>query len=87
MALTSTGHDPLATWDEEHLLHPWSFDGPSLMIVKGEGSLYWDADGREYIDAKSVTGEPSLRKLPLLKCLSLNFLHCFGTLSMSLLLA
>ena len=24
MALTSTGHDPLATWDEEHLLHPWA---------------------------------------------------------------
>jgi putrescine aminotransferase len=47
----STEHDPLATWDEEHLLHPWSFDGPSLMIVKGQGSLYWDADGREYIDA------------------------------------
>ena len=50
MAQTSTEHDQLATWDEEHLLHPWSFDGPSLMIVKGEGSLYWDADGREYID-------------------------------------
>ena len=27
MAQTSTEHDQLATWDEEHLLHPWSFDG------------------------------------------------------------
>ena len=44
-------HGQLAQWDLDHVIHPWSFPGASLMIVRGEGSSYWDADGREYLDA------------------------------------
>jgi adenosylmethionine-8-amino-7-oxononanoate aminotransferase len=47
----AVSHEQLAAWDREHVIHPWSFSGPSLMIVKGKGSRYWDADGREYLDA------------------------------------
>ena len=48
--MTAT-HAELAQSDLDHVIHPWSFPGPSLMIVRGEGSSYWDADGREYLDA------------------------------------
>ena len=48
MAIT---HDELATWDQAHVIHPWSFAGPSLIIERGAGSRYWDAEGREYLDA------------------------------------
>jgi putrescine aminotransferase len=41
----------LAVWDEAHVIHPWSFAGPSLLIVRGSGTRYWDAEGREYLDA------------------------------------
>ena len=44
-------HEQIEQWDREHVIHPWSFGGSSLMIVRGEGSYYWDADGREYLDA------------------------------------
>jgi adenosylmethionine-8-amino-7-oxononanoate aminotransferase len=44
-------HEQIAAWDREHVIHPWSFEGPSLLIVRGEGSSYWDADGNEYLDA------------------------------------
>jgi PLP-dependent transaminase len=44
-------HTDLARWDLDHVIHPWSFPGSSLMITRGEGSRYWDADGREYLDA------------------------------------
>ena len=43
--------EQIATWDREHVIHPWSFSGSSLIIVRGRGSRYWDADGREYLDA------------------------------------
>lgn len=43
--------DQLAAWDEAHVLHPWSFDGPSLLIERGSGSTYVDVHGREYLDA------------------------------------
>lgn len=38
-------------WDQEHVVHPWSYAGPSLMIARAKGTRYWDADGREYLDA------------------------------------
>jgi putrescine aminotransferase len=41
----------VSDWDEAHLVHPWSFPGPSVLLVKGQGSRYWDASGREYLDA------------------------------------
>lgn len=44
-------HAELAQWDLDYVIHPWSFPGPSLMIVRGKGSSYWDANGREYLDA------------------------------------
>jgi adenosylmethionine-8-amino-7-oxononanoate aminotransferase len=44
-------HAELAQWDLDHVIHPWSFPGSSLMIVRGEASYYWDADGRRYLDA------------------------------------
>jgi putrescine aminotransferase len=44
-------HELIASWDGQHVIHPWSFAGPSLLLVRGEGSSYWDADGREYLDA------------------------------------
>jgi PLP-dependent transaminase len=47
----AVSHEQAAAWDREHVIHPWSFAGPSLMIVRGDGSSYWDADGREYLDA------------------------------------
>jgi adenosylmethionine-8-amino-7-oxononanoate aminotransferase len=47
----AVSHEQIAAWDREHVIHPWSFSGPSLMIVRGKGSTYWDADGREYLDA------------------------------------
>lgn len=51
VSLSVEQRDELAGWDEQHLLHPWSFAAPSLMIVRGEGSNYWGADGRQYLDA------------------------------------
>jgi putrescine aminotransferase len=47
----SPSHADLARWDLDHVIHPWSFPGSSLMIVRGEGSHYWDASGRKYLDA------------------------------------
>ena len=47
----AVSHEQIAAWDREHVIHPWSFAGPSLMIVRGEGSTYLDAEGREYLDA------------------------------------
>ena len=47
----TASHETLAQWDQAHVIHPWSFQGPTCMIVRGEGSRYWDAAGREYLDA------------------------------------
>jgi PLP-dependent transaminase len=47
----AASHAELAQWDLDHVIHPWSFPGSSLMIVRGEGSSYWDASGRRYLDA------------------------------------
>ena len=47
----SASPEQLAAWDTDHVIHPWSFAGPSLLIVRGEGSSYFDATGREYLDA------------------------------------
>jgi adenosylmethionine-8-amino-7-oxononanoate aminotransferase len=44
-------HEQIAAWDTEHVIHPWSFAGPSLLLVRGKGSSYFDAEGREYLDA------------------------------------
>jgi PLP-dependent transaminase len=44
-------HEQIQRWDDEHVIHPWSFAGPSLLLVRGEGSSYFDADGTEYLDA------------------------------------
>src|SRR5947207_10973812 len=44
-------HEQIQAWDTEHVIHPWSFAGPSLLLVRSEGSSYFDADGREYLDA------------------------------------
>src|SRR3954454_4516511 len=44
-------HAEIQVWDNEHVIHPWSFEGPSLLLVRGEGSSYFDAEGREYLDA------------------------------------
>ena len=44
-------HEQIQAWDSEHVIHPWSFAGPSLLLVRGEGSSYFDADGTEYLDA------------------------------------
>lgn len=46
----AVSHEQIAGWDSEHVIHPWSFGGPSLMITRGEGSSYFDAEGREYLD-------------------------------------
>jgi putrescine aminotransferase len=46
-----TSHEQIQAWDSEHVIHPWSFAGPSLLLVRGEGSSYFDAEGREYLDA------------------------------------
>src|SRR5215210_708907 len=43
--------EQLSAWDEAHVIHPWSFDGPSLLIASGSGSTYRDVEGREYLDA------------------------------------
>jgi PLP-dependent transaminase len=47
----AASHAQIAQWDLDHVIHPWSFPGSSLMIVRGEGSNYWDASGRKYLDA------------------------------------
>jgi adenosylmethionine-8-amino-7-oxononanoate aminotransferase len=47
----AASHEQIAAWDSEHVIHPWSFAGPSLLLVRGEGSRYYDAEGREYLDA------------------------------------
>ena len=44
-------HEQIHAWDSEHVIHPWSFAGRSLLLVRGEGSYYYDAEGREYLDA------------------------------------
>lgn len=41
----------LAEWDQAHVVHPWSYLGPSLLIASGQGTRYWDVDGRAYLDA------------------------------------
>src|SRR5262249_33966431 len=50
-ALAMATHEQLQAWDTEHVIHPWSFAGPSLLLVRGEGSSYFDAEGRDYLDA------------------------------------
>ncbi len=47
----AASHTEVAQWDLDHVIHPWSFPGSSLMLVRGEGSSYWDASGRKYLDA------------------------------------
>jgi PLP-dependent transaminase len=47
----AASHAEVARWDLDHVIHPWSFPGSSLMIVRGERSSYWDAGGRRYLDA------------------------------------
>jgi putrescine aminotransferase len=47
----AVNREQIEAWDREHVIHPWSFSGPSLMIARGKGSSYWDVDGREYLDA------------------------------------
>ena len=47
----AASHAEVAQWDLDHVIHPWSFPGSSLMLVRGEGSSYWDASGRKYLDA------------------------------------
>ena len=49
--MTTASHAQLAAWDSEHVIHPWSFAGPSLLFVRGRGSSYFDADGQRYLDA------------------------------------
>jgi len=44
-------HEQIQAWDSEHVIHPWSFAGPSLLLVRAQGSSYFDAEGREYLDA------------------------------------
>ena len=58
----SPSHADAARWDLDHVIHPWSFPGSSLMIVRGEGSSYWDASGRKYLDA--LGGHPAVRDRP-----------------------
>ena len=44
----------LAARDAEHLWHPYTQHKtamPPIAIVKGEGALLWDEEGKEYIDA------------------------------------
>jgi hypothetical protein len=43
----------LQALDQAHLLHPHAVVGhpqPPLVLVRGNGALVWDADGKEYID-------------------------------------
>src|SRR5205085_6713127 len=47
----SASHEQIQRCDDEHVIHPWSFAGPSPLFVRGEGSYYFDAEGREYLDA------------------------------------
>jgi adenosylmethionine---8-amino-7-oxononanoate aminotransferase len=44
----------LAKRDQQHLWHPYTQHktaSPAIAIVKGEGALLWDENGKEYIDA------------------------------------
>ncbi|MFM9826783.1 adenosylmethionine--8-amino-7-oxononanoate transaminase [Flavobacterium sp.] len=44
----------LSERDQKHLWHPYTqhkTSKPSIAIVKGEGALLWDENGKEYIDA------------------------------------
>ncbi len=44
----------LAKRDQQHLWHPYTQHktaSPPIAIVKGEGALLWDENGKEYIDA------------------------------------
>ncbi len=43
-------NDDLQRWDQSHVVHPWSYAGPSLLVAKARGTRYWDADGKEYLD-------------------------------------
>ncbi|GAA1382997.1 aspartate aminotransferase family protein [Catellatospora chokoriensis] len=47
----------LREWDAAYLWHPWTGKtaGDPLMIVRGDGVRVWDADGREYLDAKAAS--------------------------------
>jgi adenosylmethionine-8-amino-7-oxononanoate aminotransferase len=45
--------EELRSLDQAHVLHPHSVVGhplPPLVLVRGQGALVWDADGKEYID-------------------------------------
>jgi adenosylmethionine---8-amino-7-oxononanoate aminotransferase len=50
----------LAAADKRHIWHPFTFmgdwcapDHQPLVLVRGQGALLWDSDGREYIDGNS----------------------------------
>src|SRR5438094_23840 len=49
----------LAEWDQAHVIHPWSFDGPSLIIARGRGPTH-SYHGVTY-GALSATGLPGLQ--------------------------
>lgn len=58
--MTITGNDVwtgehLRAVDKEYVIHSWSTQGAlnSLPVARGEGSWFWDYDGRKYLDFQS----------------------------------
>lgn len=52
--ILSLGASGLTERDQKHLWHPYTQHktaNPSVAIVRGEGALLWDENGKEYIDA------------------------------------
>src|SRR6187431_248696 len=52
--------DQLVDWDKRHVWHPFTSmaewcapDHDPLVLVRGEGALLWDSEGREYMDGNS----------------------------------
>ncbi|HRW17758.1 MAG TPA: aspartate aminotransferase family protein [Dermatophilaceae bacterium] len=50
-----TDGDTIRGNDSAHVFHSWSAQGQisPLAVVRAEGSRFWDADGREYLDFSS----------------------------------
>ncbi len=46
--------EELARWDREHVVQPWRAQaGGALMVVRAEGTRFWDDAGRSYLDFTS----------------------------------
>ena len=46
-------HEQVQAWDDEHVIHPWSFAGPSLLLVRGGSAHASEATKRAQANGRA----------------------------------